>query len=309
MTPLDVASLRGVWGSVLLPVAEDDTIDWARLRTEVEILASSDLDGVYAHGTAGEFHALSEDEYDRVSAMLAEACSRTGKAFQIGASHPVAQVTLDRIRRTHKLAPGAYQVILPDWLPLSDDECETYVRGAAEAADPVPIVLYNPPHAKTSATPALLSRLLDEVPTLIGTKLADGDADWYDSMCDVLERCAVFVPGHRLASGTARGARGSYSNIAALSPNGAANWYSLIRTDPASALDIERRIAELFDRHIAPLQRDGHSNPALDKFLAAVGDWADVGLRARWPYDSAPEGAVAPARHDAHTLLPELFGE
>jgi len=309
MTPLDADSLHGVWGSVLLPIADDDTIDWDRLDAELDALASSDLDGVYAHGTAGEFHTLSDDEYQRVSTMLAEACARTGKAFQIGASHPIAQVTRERIRRTHELAPGAYQVILPDWLPLNDHECATYVRGVAAASDPVPIVLYNPPHAKTSATPVLLSRLLDEVPALIGIKVADGDADWYDAMRDVLGRCAVFVPGHRLASGVARGASGSYSNIAALSPTGAARWYSLLRTDRAAALDVEERIAKLFGRHIAPLQRAGHSNPALDKFLAAVGDWADVGLRVRWPYDSAPQAAVAPARRDAATLLPELFGE
>ncbi|MDN5854421.1 MAG: dihydrodipicolinate synthase family protein [Actinomycetia bacterium] len=309
MTPLTADSLSGVWGSVLLPVGSDDAIDWDRLEAEVDVLAASPLDGVYAHGTAGEFHTLSEDEYDRVSALLAAVCSRTGKAFQIGASHPVGQVTLGRIGRTRDLAPGAYQVVLPDWLALTDDECVAFVRRVGEVADPVPIVLYNPPHAKTSATPALLMRLLDEIPSLIGLKVADGDAGWYASMRDVLERCAVFVPGHHLATGLANGAGGSYSNIAALSPVGAARWYALMRTDPAAALDIEERIAELFARHVEPLQRTGLSNPALDKFLAAVGGWADVGLRVRWPYDPAPQDVVAPARRDARTLLPELFGE
>ncbi|UPK73519.1 dihydrodipicolinate synthase family protein [Nocardioidaceae bacterium SCSIO 66511] len=309
MTPLTTASLRGVWGSVLLPIDSGDGIDWDRLGGEVDVLAASELDGVYAHGTAGEFHTLSEDEYDRVSAVLAAACARTGKAFQLGASHPVAQVTIERIRRTRHLSPGAYQVVLPDWLPLTDDEVATFVRRIAKVAAPVPIVLYNPPHAKTSATPALLTRLLDAAPSLIGIKVADGDAGWYDSMHAVLERCAVFVPGHRLATGMTRGAAGSYSNIAALSPAGAVRWYSLLRDDPAAGLDVERRIATLFDEQIAPLQRRGLSNPALDKFLAAVGEWADVGLRIRWPYDSAPEAAVLPARRRANALLPELFGE
>lgn len=309
MTPLTATSLHGVWGSVLLPIGSDDVIDWGRLEAEIDVLARSQLDGVYAHGTAGEFHTLSENEYDRVSAMLAAVCSGAGKAFQIGASHPVAQVTLERIRRTRDLAPGAYQVILPDWISLTDDECVAFVRRVAEVAAPIPIVLYNPPHAKTAATPALLTRLLDTVPTLIGVKLADGDAAWYASMSNVLARCAVFVPGHHLATGLAYGASGSYSNVAALSPGGAAHWYALMRTDAAAALDVELRIAELFDRQIAPLQRAGLSNPALDKFLAAAGDWGDVGLRVRWPYDSAPQDAVVPARRDARTLLPELFGE
>ncbi|UYM05575.1 dihydrodipicolinate synthase family protein [Solicola gregarius] len=308
MTPLRIDTLQGVWGSVLLPIGSDDAIDWDRLGAELDILASSELDGVYAHGTAGEFHALSDEEYERVSAMLAESCARKAMAFQIGASHPVALTTLARIRRTRELEPGAYQVVLPDWLALTEDECVAFVRGVAEAAAPTPLVLYNPPHAKTQATPALLARLLDDVPSLIGIKVAGGDDAWYESMRAPLERCAVFVPGHHLANGLARGAAGSYSNVAALSPDGAVRWYETMRSDPAAAADVERRIAEFFARHIAPLQAAGLSNPALDKFLAAVGDWADIGLRIRWPYDSAPGEAVAPARRDAHALLPELFG-
>lgn len=309
MTPLTAASLRGVWGSVLLPIDSDDGIDWGRLGAELDVLASSELDGVYAHGTAGEFHTLTEVEFDRVSALLAEACARTGKAFQIGASHPVAQLALDRVRRTRELAPGAFQVVFPDWLPLTDGECETFVCRMAEVAAPAPLVLYNPPHAKTLASPGLLGRLLDAVPSLVGIKVVGGDDAWYASMRAVLARCAVFVPGHHLAYGLTRGAHGSYSNVAALSPIGAARWYAQMRSDPDAAADVERRIAEFFALHIAPLQAAGLSNPALDKFLAAVGGWADIGLRIRWPYDSAPEDAVVPAREDAHALLPELFGE
>lgn len=307
MTPLTAESLRGVWGSVLLPIGADDAIDWGRLAAEIEPLASSDLDGVYAHGTAGEFHTLSEDEFERINGLLADACLRTGKAFQIGASHPVARVTMERVRRSKPLSPGAFQVVLPDWQRLSDAECEAFLRRVAEAASPVPLVLYNPPHAKTHVGPALAERLLDAVPALIGLKVAGGDADWYESMREVLDRCSVFVPGHHLASGIAAGARGSYSNVAALSPVGAARWYAMTRQDPAAAANVERRIAELFARHIAPLQRTGVGDPALDKFLAAVGGWTDVGLRVRWPYDSAPETAIEPARRTLRELLPELL--
>lgn len=295
--------LGGVWGSVLLPIDADDSIAWGRLEAELDALASSPLDGMYAHGTAGEFHLLLDDEFERVSTMLARACARTGKPFQIGVSHPVPQVSLERIAQTRSLAPAAFQVILPDWLPLSDAECEAFLRRVAEVAAPVPLVLYNPPHAKTALTPPLLARLLDAVPALIGVKIAGGDDAWFDLPC------AVFVPGHQLASGVARGAAGSYSNVAAISPPGAARWYAQMSADPAGALDVERRIAELFDRHIAPLQAAGLSNPALDKFLAAIGDWAEIGVRVRWPYASAPEAAVAAARADARELVPELFGE
>lgn len=306
---LSAATLQGVWGPVLLPLRTDDAIDLTRLEAEIQTLASSPLHGVYAHGTAGELHLLLDDEADMVSRMLATACAATGKPFQLGASHPVPQVTLERIARTRDLGPAAYQVALPDWLPLTDDECVAFVTRVAAAAAPIPLVLYNPGAATTTLTPRLLGRLLDETPSLIGVKVPGGDDAWWDELrtLGVLERCAVFVPGHRLASGLARGAAGSYSNMAGLSPAGAVRWYDLMTADPATAGDLERRIGEWFTRHVLPLQRAGVSDPALDKLLAAVGGWADIGLRVRWPYRSAPDSVVAAARDDAYALLPELF--
>jgi dihydrodipicolinate synthase/N-acetylneuraminate lyase len=107
------------------------------------------------------------------------------------------------------------------------------------------------------------------------------------------------VPGHFLASMMPLGAHGSYSNVAALSPNGAVSY--------SRDLDVERRIGEFFAEHVVPLQKAGLSNPALDKFLAAVGDWADVGTRVRWPMTSATHEHVEAARTTARSLLPELF--
>ncbi|NGN64074.1 dihydrodipicolinate synthase family protein [Streptomyces sp. A7024] len=307
MKPLTAQDIAGVWGTLLLPLDDGDAIDWGRLEEQLDVLLGSGLHGIYAHGTAGEFHTLDEGEFDRINELLAERCTAAGLPFQIGASHPVAQTALARVRRARELAPGALQVILPDWLPLADDEAVAFLARVAAAADPVPLVLYNPPHAKTTVSPALLGRLLDEVPALVGLKTAGGDAAWYEQMRAHTARCSVFVPGHLLATGIARGAHGSYSNVAALAPAGSVRWYETMLRDPAAALDMESRIAELFRRHIAPLQARGLSNPALDKFLAAVGGWADTGVRTRWPATPAPEEAVLPARRDAHELVPELF--
>lgn len=113
MRPLTADSLRGVWATLLLPLNADDSIDWVRLQAQADALGAGSLAGIYAHGTAGEFQTLTEDEFDRVNEVLAA----VGQPFQIGASHPSAQVQLSRVERAAKLAPGAIQVIAPDWLP------------------------------------------------------------------------------------------------------------------------------------------------------------------------------------------------
>ena len=294
-----------MWASLLLPLNDDDTIDFARLEAQLATLTKAGLDGLYAHGTAGEFQTLTETEFDQVNELLATAAEAASVPFQIGASHPSAQVSLDRVRRAAALEPSAIQVILPDWLPLNEQEATAFLSGVATAAGAVPLVLYNPPHAKTQIGPEVLIDLARAVPTLIGLKSVGGDEAWFARALE--SGLSLFVPGHQLASMTELGAHGSYSNVAALSPQGAVRWAEQIFADPDAALDLERRIGEFFAEYIAPLQSAGLSNPALDKFLATVGDWADVGTRVRWPMTFATQSQAEAARPTARRLLPELF--
>jgi dihydrodipicolinate synthase/N-acetylneuraminate lyase len=307
MAALTAAELRGVWGTVLLPLDEQDHIDDARLREELEVLTAAGLDGVYAHGTAGEFHELDEEEYDRINRAVAEHAARAGVRFQLGAGHMSGRLSLDRIRRAARHHPDAIQVILPDWVPLSADEALSALARMATTAGDIPLVLYNPPHAKTGLDPAVLARLAAAVPQLIGVKVAGGDADWYRAMRPVTSRLAVFVAGHTLATGLLEGAAGSYSNVACLSPRGAAAWYAMMRVDPASALGIERRLGQFLAEHITPLQRRGYGNAALDKTLARIGGWADIGTRVRWPGRSVPDTVATALRPAAIMAVPELL--
>ena len=230
-------------------------------------------------------------------------------AFQIGASHMSAQVSLQRVRRATEYYPGAIQVILPDWLPLSESAVLTCLSRFAEAAQDVPLVLYNPPHAKTTVTTALYGRLAAEIPSLIGVKVAEGSTVWFEEMRSLAPGLAVFVPGHRMASGMRLGAAGSFSNVACLNPAGARNWYKLMLEDPTTALDVERRLRRFFDDYVVPRQRAGYPDHALDKYLAGVGGWAMAGTRVRWPYPSLDETEAEQLRPTARECLPELFPE
>lgn len=308
MPPLRADQLHGNWATLMLPINADDSIDYARLDAELDALIAAGVDGLYTNGTAGEFHTQSEAEFDAIHALVAERCQRGGMPFQIGASHMSAQISLDRIRRARALQPTAFQVILADWFPLKEAEMVSCLERFAAAADPVGLVLYNPPHAKVVLTPAQIGRLSQAIPALIGVKVADGDDAWYAEMRAHCQGLAVFVPGHHLATGVANGAAGSYSNVACLSPSGGQRWYDQMRTDLAAALELEQRIRRFMDVAIAPfITRDGYANPALDKLLAAIGGWADVGTRLRWPYRWIDPAAAAHLRPLAQSMLPELF--
>jgi dihydrodipicolinate synthase/N-acetylneuraminate lyase len=291
---------------VLLPIRSDETIDFDLLDAELDVLLNAGMAGVYTCGTAGEFHTLEEDEFDVLSRLVADKSTRAGVAFQLGASHMSGQICLSRIRRARSLGPVAIQVILPDWLALSGSETQAAVERMVATADPVPVVLYNPPHAKTVCSPGQLADLAHAVPGVAGVKLAGDDA-FYRSLHAAAPQLSIFAPGHQYAHARRLGAVGSFSNVACLEPAGALAWEKQMDEDPDGAEALGRRIISFFEGHMMPLKKRGYSDTALDKTLAAIGGWAPVGTRVRWPYSSVPDADVAALTPLARSALPELF--
>jgi dihydrodipicolinate synthase/N-acetylneuraminate lyase len=310
MRPFGAREIRGTYATVLLPITADDRIDFALLADELGVIATSGVDGAYSNGTAGEFYSLSEDEFTRINELVAQTCEATGLPFQLGGSFPTPQLALERIRRAADCHPTAIQVILPDWYPPTLEESIAFLDRAAEVANGIPLILYNPPHAKRVLTPEDLLAVCERIPALVGFKLGGGDDTWYLRMEPVLARASVFVPGHALATGHRHGAAGSYSNVACLQPRGATRWNRLMETDLEQALLQERAIQSFMTRHILPFrERLGHSNMALDKLLAGIGNWATIGTRLRWPYRGVDEIAAAALGPVARRELPFLFAE
>jgi len=133
--PLSAEQIVGSWAPLMLPINDDQSIDYPRLADQLDYLCAVNLSGVYSNGTSGEFYCQSEDEFDRISEMLADKCEAAGVAFQIGASHMSPTVCLARARRAAELRPGAIQVTLPDWAPCTDEEAIAFLNTVAKQTE------------------------------------------------------------------------------------------------------------------------------------------------------------------------------
>jgi len=308
MQPLSPEQIHGNWATLISAWNDDDSLDLDRVAAEIDALIAMQVDGIYSNGTAGEFHAQTEAEFDLISECLAEKCNAAGMPFQIGVSHMSAQISLERLQRTVPLAPGAVQLILPDWFPVTDDEAVSFLERMEEASNGIGLILYNPPHAKRVLTPGQVRRVSDRVPALIGLKTAGGNDAWYAEMRQHIPQLSVFVPGHLLASGVQRGAQGAYSNAACLNPIAAQRWTDQMQSDMEAALELETRLKTFMEGYIAPfITEQGYCNAACDRFLAMLGDWTDVGEKMRWPYRSIPVEELKRIRPAAHKLIPEFI--
>ena len=306
---LTAKTLRGNWGTLFCPSMQMKAICYEKLNDEIDYLIDARIDGIYSNGTAGEFHNQLEIEFDKVQELLSAKCLASKNAFSNWCSPSISNaIALNRVERSLRLQPSAFQVILPDWVVAGHDEQIVFLQKIAQSAAPIPLVLYNPPHAKSVLLPHEFERLQKEVPSLIGIKVASGNSDWFNLMRKHASNISVFVPGHFLATGVQEGvASGAYSNVACISPRGAQQWWEFMQTDLPAALEIQERILKFFDECIIPFKEAGYSNPALDKFLAAVGGWSQVGTRLRWPYKWIAETEVEVVRAKAKKYLPEFF--
>lgn len=304
-------AIFGNWATLLLPITDSDQIDYDLLTGEIDRFIAAGVNGIYSNGTAGEFHTQTETEFDQINMLLAEKCRRAQQPFQIGASHTNAHIARERVRRAKALQPTAFQVILPDWYPVSPPETLAFLETMAAEADPIPLVVYNPPHAKRRIEPAEWLTLAERVPGIAGIKVLGGDDAWYEAMQPVMARWSVFIPGHLLAAGLAGGARGAYSNVACLNPLGAQRWYELCRRDPAASLRQQESIQAFWKNNVSPLiTKHGLSPMAADKSAACAGGWLPgLSPRLRWPYHGADEAMIRQIAEAAKREVPELLVE
>lgn len=307
MKALRSNEIYGNWATLFLPVEEDESINYAKLSEQIDLLISMRPNGIYSNGTAAEFYNQTEEEFDRINSLLAGKCQAAGQPFQIGCNHMSPQLSLERIRRAVQLKPGAIQIILPDWFPPSFHEILRFLDRMANEAGEIGLVLYNPPHAKVKLTPSDYQNIKAAGIPLVGCKTAGGDESWYAAMKQI-PGFSVFVPGSRLATGIRLGAHGAYSNVACLHPKVAQRWYESMLTNPEGALELEMRIQLFIRQYIVPLMtQKNYSDPAIDKLLASLTGWANSGPRLRWPYQWVGEQEIIPVREACKQLLPEFF--
>ncbi len=312
MHRLDYTEIKGNWATLLLATDEKGRLDIARLTDEIDVLIASKPCGIYSNGTAGEFYTQDEKEFTQISELLSERCEKARVPYQIGVSHPCPQASLRRLQLIRDLRPGAVQLILPDWFPPSDYEVLTFMETMEKEADGIPLILYNPPHAKRILKPEEWMKIKDRIPSFMGVKVSDNGADpqWYEEVRRIVKGLSIFIPGHHLATGISSGCHGAYSNVAALNPFGAQKWYEMMIVDMPAALELEARIQAFMDECITPfITEKGYANHACDRFMAMVGNWSEVGGYLRWPYRSIPLEYVKPVRARGHELIPELIND
>lgn len=166
--------IHGIVPPMVTPFAADESVDEGLLRAEAEyLIASAGVHGLAVGGSTGEGHALTTDELRSVVANAVEVAA--GRVPVIAGI--IVDSTRQAIEKAEALADldvAALQVTPVHYLFRPSDEM-TFAHFAqlAEAAAQ-PVMIYNVV-PWTYCSPALLDRMLREIPGLIGVKQSAGD--------------------------------------------------------------------------------------------------------------------------------------
>lgn len=167
--------IRGVIVPILTPINENEFIDEAELRDQVNYVIDGGVSGILAFGSNGEFYVIEDDEMERgLKIMVDQAAGRVPVYFGIGA------ISTKKCCRLAKMAAAngaaGISVLQPMFLKPTEDELFLHFKTIAQSVPETPVLLYNNPgRVNYTMSGNLVERLAHEVPNIVGMKDTSGD--------------------------------------------------------------------------------------------------------------------------------------
>ena len=123
-----------------------------------------------ATGLRREGYAVDAPRFRDIVAVFREEALVPGVTAQVGTIDLSTARIVERIAFAHEKGFRVFQISLPSWGALNDDEVLTFFRDVCGAFPDSQFLHYNLPRAKRELTAADYRRVADEVPNLAATK-------------------------------------------------------------------------------------------------------------------------------------------
>lgn len=167
--------IKGVIVPIITPIDENEMVDEARLRDQVDYVIDGGIHGILAFGSNGEFYVIEEDEMERgLKIMIDQSAGRVPVYFGIGA------ISTKKCCRLAKMAvengADGISILQPMFLKPTETELFEHFKAIAESVPNTPVLLYNNPgRVGYTMSAGMVERLATEVSNIIGMKDTSGD--------------------------------------------------------------------------------------------------------------------------------------
>ena len=279
-----MAELFGIIPPMTTPFDEAGEIQLNLVKGQVDWLIRAGAHGMAAGGSTGEGHTLDLEEYKDLMAATVEASK--GRAPVIAGI--ITDSTRDAIKRgkaVRDMDVAALQVTPVHYVfRPTDDAMVEHFRVMADETG-VPIIIYNVV-PWTYLSPALLCRIFEEVPGVIGVKQSAGDLKLFaDLMLDAPRDRKIFSAVDALMySSLSLGAHGAIAAILTAAPHACVELWNAVNVmgDRQKALTLHARLLRLWNAMI------DDNLPANTKFAQRI-----QGVEAGYPRAPMPPASEA----------------
>ncbi len=280
--------IKGVIVPIITPIDEEELIDEAALRDQVDYVIDGGVLGILAFGSNGEFYMVEEDEMERgLKIMVSQAADRVSVYFGIGAINTRKCVRLAKMA----VANGAsgISVLQPMFLKPTEEELFLHFKTIADAVPDTPMLLYNNPgRVGYTMSSKLVGRLAHEVENIVGMKDTSGDITQLQEFIRVTRDIDFRIFGGKdtlLYASMCHGAVGGVCTAANFMPELITDIYNkYVAGDLQGSLEAQLKLNPV------RLSMDGASFPVAAKDMAKL-----RGRKIGEPYRpnlSTPEGPV-----------------
>ncbi len=281
--------IKGVVVPILTCCDENERIDEARQRAQVDYVIEGGVSGILAFGSNGEFYMLEEDEMERgLRIMLDQAAGRVPVYFGIGAISTRKCCRLAQMAVTNGAA--AVSVLQPMFLKPTHAELYRHFKTIAESIPQTPMLLYNNPgRVGYGLTAQLVDELAHTVPNIVGMKDTSGDITLTSEFIRRTRDVGFKVFGGKdtlLYASLCHGAVGGVCTAGNFMPELITDIYNKYE-----AGDLEGSLEAQFKLNPVRLSMDAASFPVAAKDMAALRG-RDVGV-PYLPSLPTPEGPAA----------------
>lgn len=180
---MEHAAIRGIIVPIITPMTEDERVNEAELRNQVERQIENGVHGIFCFGTNGEGYILDEEEKEHVlSAAVEQAAGRV--PVYAGTGCISTRDTIRQSRMAKAAGADVLSVITPSFAAASQSELYDHYAAVAKAVD-MPIVLYNIPARTGNALSSATVGALAHVDNIVGAKDSSGN---FDNMLQYIEK-------------------------------------------------------------------------------------------------------------------------
>ena len=170
---MKAVEIKGIIPPIITPMNDDESINVAELRAQVNRQIEGGVHAIFCFGTNGEGYILNGKEKELVLRTVIEETNGRVPVYA-GTGCISTRETIEQSKMAQSLGADVLSIITPSFAAASQNELYEHYKAVAEAVD-MPIVLYNiPARTGNALAPATVARLA-QIDNIVGAKDSSGN--------------------------------------------------------------------------------------------------------------------------------------